>query len=69
MGIGGVGTRPWRMRKSEQVLIGKAPSRLAFKLAADLAREGIRRLPGNRYKADLMPHTIVRALEMAGDVR
>jgi xanthine dehydrogenase YagS FAD-binding subunit len=66
--VGGVGTRPWRMRKSEQVLVGKAPGRPVFRLAADLALDGIRRLPGNRYKADLMAHTIVRALEMTGDV-
>jgi xanthine dehydrogenase YagS FAD-binding subunit len=67
--VGGVGTRPWRMRTCEQVLIGKAPGRATFKIAADRAFEGARLLPGNRYKAELMSHTIVRALEMAGEAR
>jgi xanthine dehydrogenase YagS FAD-binding subunit len=52
--VGGVGTRPWRMRRCEDVLIDKTPDRTAFRLAA---------------KIDLMLHAIVRALEMAGDVR
>jgi xanthine dehydrogenase YagS FAD-binding subunit len=62
--VGGVGTRPWRMRRSEDVLIGKMPNRAAFRLAADRALEGVRPLAGNRYKVDLMPQAIVRALEM-----
>ncbi len=62
---GGVGTRPWRMRASEEALIGKAPERQAFEAAARLALEGTRPLSGNHYKVELLPRTIVRALEMA----
>ena len=65
---GGVGTRPWRMRVSEQALIGKTPNREAFQRAARLSLEGARPLSGNGYKLDLLPRTMVRALEMAGEV-
>jgi xanthine dehydrogenase YagS FAD-binding subunit len=64
---GGVGTRPWRMRACEHALIGKAPDRRVFESAAPLALEGARLLSGNRYKAELLPRAIVRALEMAGE--
>jgi xanthine dehydrogenase YagS FAD-binding subunit len=65
---GGVGTRPWRMRASEEALIGKAPGRDIFQLAAQRSVEGVRPLSGNRFKVTLLPRTMVRALEMAGDV-
>jgi xanthine dehydrogenase YagS FAD-binding subunit len=67
--VGGVGTRPWRMRSSEAVLIGKVPDRAAFRLAAERALDGVRPLAGNRYKVDLMPQAIVRALEMTLDTK
>jgi xanthine dehydrogenase YagS FAD-binding subunit len=68
LAAGGVGTRPWRMRVSEGALIGKAPDRQAFEAAAQLSVQGARPLSGNHYKIELLPRTIVRALEMAGEV-
>ena len=68
LAAGGVGTRPWRLRASEQALTGKAPDRHAFEAAAQLAVQGARPLSGNHYKIELLPRTIVRALEMAGEV-
>jgi xanthine dehydrogenase YagS FAD-binding subunit len=68
LAAGGVGTRPWRMRASEEALTGKAPDRHAFEAAAQLAVQGARPLSGNHYKIELLPRTIVRALEMAGEV-
>jgi xanthine dehydrogenase YagS FAD-binding subunit len=65
LAAGGVGTRPWRLRGSEDALIGKAPDREAFEAAAQLALEGARPLSGNHYKLELLPRTIVQALEMA----
>ena len=65
---GGVGTIPWRMHASEQALIGKTLTRAAFEPAAQLALQGVRPLSGNQYKVELLPRTMVRALEMAGDV-
>lgn len=68
LAAGGVGTRPWRLRASEAALAGKPPERAAFEAAARLSLEGARALSGNHFKLDLLPRTIVRALEMARDV-
>jgi xanthine dehydrogenase YagS FAD-binding subunit len=68
LAAGGVGTRPWRLRASEDALIGKAPDRQAFEAAAQLATQGARPLQHNHYKIELLPRTIVRALELAGEV-
>jgi xanthine dehydrogenase YagS FAD-binding subunit len=65
---GGVGTKPWRMRACEAALAGRAPDRTAFEDAAKLALSGVRPLTHNQYKVELLPRTIVRALEMAGDL-
>jgi xanthine dehydrogenase YagS FAD-binding subunit len=65
---GGVGTRPWRMRDSEEALAGKVPDRVAFEAAAQLALQGTRPLSHNGYKIELLPRTIIRALEMVGEV-
>lgn len=65
---GGVGTRPWRMRSCERALIGKPPNRSTFEAAAQFALQGAHSLSGNGYKVELPPRTIVRTLEMAGDV-
>jgi xanthine dehydrogenase YagS FAD-binding subunit len=66
---GGVGTRPWRVRASESVLVGKVADRNAFQLAAEQASDGARPLSGNGYKVTLLPRAMVRALEMAGEIR
>lgn len=68
LAVGGVGTRPWRMRAVEAALIGKAPDRHAFQAASRLALEGARPLSDNHYKLELLPRTIVRALEMTGGI-
>src|SRR5262249_30353344 len=68
LAVGGVGTRPWRMRAVEKALVGKAPDRQVFEAASQLAIEGARPLSGNHYKLELLPRTIVRALEMTGEV-
>lgn len=68
LAVGGVGTRPWRMRAVEAALIGKAPDRQVFQAAALSALDGARPLSGNHYKLELLPRTIVRAFEMAGGI-
>jgi xanthine dehydrogenase YagS FAD-binding subunit len=68
LAAGGVGTRPWRLRACEQALIGKAVDRPVFEAAARISVEGARPLTGNRYKVELLPRTIVRALELAAQV-
>lgn len=68
LAVGGVGTRPWRMRTVEKALVGKAPDRQVVEAAAQLAMEGARPLSGNHYKLELLPRTIVRAFEMTGEL-
>jgi xanthine dehydrogenase YagS FAD-binding subunit len=65
---GGVGTRPWRLRACEAALVGRKPDRQTFEEAAQLATEDVRPLHHNAFKVALLPRTIVRALEMAGEV-
>jgi xanthine dehydrogenase YagS FAD-binding subunit len=65
--VGGVGTRPWRMPAVEEALRGGSANREAFETAAHLSVEGSRPLTHNHYKVELLPRTIVRALEMAGE--
>lgn len=64
---GGVGTKPWRMRASEAVLVDQRVDRAAWERAADRAIEGARSLSDNGYKVELLRRTIIRALEMAGE--
>jgi xanthine dehydrogenase YagS FAD-binding subunit len=65
---GGVGTRPWRMRASEQKLVGQKPVRGAFEAAGLAATDGAVPLSGNRYKIELLRRTVTRTLEMASEV-
>lgn len=68
LAVGGVGTRPWRLRAVEAALIGKVPDRQLFQAAARSAVDGARPLSGNHYKLELLPRTIVRAFEMTGGI-
>lgn len=65
---GGVGTKPWRMRDTEKALIGRPADRASFEQAARLSLNGAQPRAGNAFKMELMPATIVRALELARDV-
>ena len=65
---GGVGTRPWRMRTVENALVGQRVQRSFFEQAARLSTADARPLSGNHFKVKLLPRTIVRALELAGEV-
>lgn len=62
---GGVGTKPWRMRECEKILAGKPANKEFFMLAARASLAGTKPQSGNGYKLDLLPNTIVRALELA----
>jgi xanthine dehydrogenase YagS FAD-binding subunit len=68
LAVGGVGTRPWRLRACEAALVGRKPERPTFEEAAKIAAQGARPLQHNHYKVDLLPRTIVRAFEMTGEV-
>jgi xanthine dehydrogenase YagS FAD-binding subunit len=68
LAVGGVGTRPWRLRECEAALAGRRPEKQVFEEAARLAIQGARPLQHNHYKVELLSRTIVRALELAGEV-
>lgn len=64
IGLGGVGTKPWRARKAEALLIGKAATtpNFAAAAAAELAAADDSHAI-NRFKIELAQRTLVRALE------
>ncbi len=68
LAAGGVATRPWRLRECESALRGQRLERPALERIAQLAAQGARPLHHNGYKVELLARTIIRALEMAGDV-
>jgi xanthine dehydrogenase YagS FAD-binding subunit len=67
LAAGGVGTKPWRLRASEDALIGRRAERSTWQAAGDLAIEGARPLSGNGYKVELLRRTVARTLEMTGE--
>jgi xanthine dehydrogenase YagS FAD-binding subunit len=66
LAAGGVAPLPWRLGRSEAVLIGRAPTEQAFATAGGLAIEGAQPLEGNAFKIPLLRNAVVRALQMAG---
>ncbi|MGY5774875.1 FAD binding domain-containing protein [Rhizobium sp. LEGMi135b] len=65
--IGGVATKPWRAGNVEQALIGKTLEPEKVEKASRLAMEGAVAHGGNRYKIELAPRVIARAiLKMGG---
>ncbi len=52
--MGGVAPIPWRLKKAEDVLLGKPPSEAAVRQAADEALKDASPLRENGYKADLV---------------
>jgi xanthine dehydrogenase YagS FAD-binding subunit len=65
--VGGVATRPWRLRDCEAALAGRSAERAEWERAADRATKGARPLSGNGFKVDLLRRTVIRALEMAAE--
>ncbi len=64
LGLGGVGTVPWRAQAAELTLIGKAPGDAAYRAAAETALDGARPRAHNAFKVELARRAIVRALRM-----
>jgi xanthine dehydrogenase YagS FAD-binding subunit len=68
VGLGGVGTVPWRARGAEEVLRG-APAQLeTFRAAAEAALQGAWTVPGTAFKVELGKRTLVRALQTVAGV-
>jgi len=64
--LGGVGTRPWRVRQVETALAGANLERAVLQRAAALSTEGAQGRGHNDFKIELMQRAIVRALETVG---
>jgi CO/xanthine dehydrogenase FAD-binding subunit len=67
IGLGGVGTVPWRAHGAEAVLRGASIGHEAFRSAAEIALEGAETVPGTAFKVELARRTLVRALETAAE--
>lgn len=68
MALGGVAPKPWRARRAEAVLRGRAPGRAAFSDAAEAELAAAEPLEGNAFKVALARNTIVAVLSgLAGD--
>jgi CO/xanthine dehydrogenase FAD-binding subunit len=68
VGLGGVGTVPWRAYGAEAALRGSPASAEAFRDAAEVALERAETVPGTAFKVELAKRTLVRALETASEV-
>jgi xanthine dehydrogenase YagS FAD-binding subunit len=62
VGLGGVGTKPWRAREAEDALRGRPATVDSYRAAAEAALAGA--VPGvhNGFKIELAGRTLVRAL-------
>ncbi len=60
--LGGVAPKPWRARRAEAALRGRAPDRAAFLNAADAELADAEPLEGNAFKVALARNTIVAVL-------
>jgi CO/xanthine dehydrogenase FAD-binding subunit len=63
IGLGGVGTVPWRARAAEEVLRGAQASTDAFRAAAEAEVRDPFTVPGTEFKVELAKRTMVRALQ------
>lgn len=62
--VGGVATRPWRLLKVEQALVGRLANIESFRAALHHVEEDAQPRDGNAFKVDLLKNTIERALEV-----
>ncbi|KAA0113968.1 xanthine dehydrogenase family protein subunit M [Mycolicibacterium sp. P9-22] len=66
--LGGVATKPWRVRAVERALVGKPLRESVLREAAALATEGARSREHNAFKIALTPKVVARALMVAGGI-
>jgi xanthine dehydrogenase YagS FAD-binding subunit len=63
--LGGVATKPWRLRECEKSIVGKPVDKEVFVAAARAGVAGAKPLKYNQFKVELTRRSIVRALELA----
>lgn len=66
--MGGVATRPWRLRTVEFALKGKILDEATLRRAAAAAVSGARSSGHNEFKIALAPKVVARALMQAGGI-
>lgn len=62
IGLGGVGSVPWRARRAEEVLLGQPPGLELFEEAARAELVDAFTVPGTDFKPELARRTLVRQL-------
>lgn len=63
--MGGVGTRPWRNADAEKTLIGQAPTKEAFRAAAEAFLKDAKPQSQNGFKIELAKRCLVHTLDAA----
>ncbi|GAA3112799.1 xanthine dehydrogenase family protein subunit M [Streptomyces rectiviolaceus] len=63
LALGGIGTRPWRARRAEELLLGAPATPENFARAAREELSAARTTAMNAFKPELARRTLVRALE------
>jgi xanthine dehydrogenase YagS FAD-binding subunit len=65
LALGGVGTKPWRARRAEEVLLDGPATPQAFRVAAEAELNDAAPREYNAFKVELAARAIVRALDQA----
>jgi xanthine dehydrogenase YagS FAD-binding subunit len=65
--VGGVATKPWRLRHVEAALSGQRAGPAVFREAAAHAADGAEPRAQNAFKVELLRRTVARALAMAAE--
>jgi xanthine dehydrogenase YagS FAD-binding subunit len=65
VGMGGVGTKPWRSMEAEKALMGASADRASFVRAADAALREAKPQSENGFKVELAKRCLVRAMTMS----
>lgn len=68
VGLGGVGTKPWRAYEAEHVLTGAPLTAATFTDAADATMRDAFTVPGTAFKVPLARRTLVRELRTVSGV-
>jgi xanthine dehydrogenase YagS FAD-binding subunit len=69
IGMGGVGTIPWRFPEVEKRLMGKRLDQKVIAAAVLATQDGARGSGHNDFKVAMMPRVLARAIEMCGEAR
>jgi xanthine dehydrogenase YagS FAD-binding subunit len=68
IGLGGVGSKPWRAWDAERELVGSPAATATFRRAAQVAVQGAWTLPGTAFKVELAQRCLVRELRTVSGV-